>query len=801
MRHATGGQVFKNYFKSALRNLARYKIYSVINLAGFSIGLACCLIIALFVRYELSFDRFHPNADRLFRVVGDSINPYEIFNRARTPNPLGPKLTSEFPEVEMTARLARMSNVLIEAEDRQFYEDRFFLADQSIFELFRFDFLEGAPVSSFPAPNSVVITESTARKYFGSGDPLNKFIRFDNRIDFQVSGIVRDNPTNMHFNVDFIAAIQSAKEVWQSPDWATRWETSSFHTYLLLQEGINPEDLESKFPAFVNSYIQESLDDDEDYKLSLQPVTSIHLHSHLSGEIEANSNVQYVYIFAATALIILFIACGNYVNLSTARAATRSKEIGMRKVAGASRGQVIRQFVTESILHSSAALILAWLIVELCLPQFNRLTDLSLRLGIVDDPVFFAIVLISTALVGIASGYYPALFISSFSPAQAVKGTLKGGIPSRVYLRKALIVFQFSASIILLIAFSIVNDQLYFIKNKDLGYNKEEIIVIPLKGQEIRRNAGVIKSSFLQNPAVRGATLSSELPDRVVWNSTGTWEGAQDRKLQTYHIMVDPDFIDLFEIELVDGRTFLKESSDSEGAYILNEAALKAMGWEEAIGKKFTLWGREAEVIGVVRDFHFESLHQKVEPLAFHIRPQWFARLSIKISSENIQETISGLKNQWQAMVPDRPFDYYFFDERFDQMYRAEEKLEVLVSFFAVLAIIVACLGLFGLTTFSAEQRTKEIGIRRVLGACVSNVTALLSKDFIRLILLANVIAWPLAWYSMTEWLQNFAYNIGIDFILFAFCGGLALLIALFTVCTQAIRAAIANPVNSLRYE
>lgn len=793
--------MIRNYLKIAIRNLSKHKTYSFINIFGLAVGLACCILIFLSVRYELSFDTYHPHADRIYRVVGESINPYETFHRAFTPNPLAPELERSFPEIEETARLAKISNALLEADGKRFSENRFFLADGAVFDIFAFKFLAGEPNSALQRPQSLVLTEASARKYFGEADPLGKIVRYDTRVDFVVTGVIRNSPPNSHFTVDFIASIESADEVWQRQNWLERWQTSGFCTYLRLDENTAPETLEGKFPGFINQHIKHALDDDETYKLHLQPLTDIHLHSHLSGELEANGNIQYIYIFSVVAIIILLIACSNYINLATARSEKRAREVGLRKAIGAVRGQVVRQFLSEAVLQCLAAMVFALLLVELALPWFNKLSNQHLQLQFFDEPVLATGLFIAAILLGLLSGSYPAFFLSAFTPIKTLKSAPGFAVRSGSNMRNLLVIFQFTASVALVIAFAIVQNQLHFMKNKELGYSKEQIVVLPLADSNMRNSTEALKAELMQHANVAGVSVSSGLPNRVGWHSTARYQDSQERQLEVYHLMVDTDFLDLYEIELVEGRAFAANSSDRYGAYILNEAAMRAIGWQSMTGKKFTIWDREAEVIGVVKDFHFKSLHEKIEPLALHIRPEQYRFASVKISTDDIAATLAFLEDNWHKFAPGRPFEYRFLNESFDELYRAEERLGIILRYFAILAILIACLGIYGLTAFTIEQRTREIGIRKVLGASATAIVNLLSKEFFRLVLAANLIAWPLAYLIMNKWLEDFGYRIAIGWWIFVLAGGLALAIALVTVSMQAIRAALANPVETLRYE
>lgn len=762
-------------------------------------GMVSCSIILIYVQNELSYDKYNENAERIYRVVGESINPYETFHRARTPNPLAPTIKSEFPEVVQAARIAKFRRVLVKSGSNDFYENRFFVAEPSIFDVFTFKFLEGDQQTALTSANAVVITESTANRYFGSESPLGKILTFENRLALQVTGVIEDVPKNSHFHFDLLASAQSASNMVNRPNWIDNWNRGSFYTYLLLKEGVSPNELERKFPAFVETHIRQTLDDDENYKLHLQPLTRIHHHSQLSGEIEANSDIRYVYIFSSIALIVLLIACVNYTNLSIARSANRLKEIGVRKVLGANRNQLIKQFLGDSILMSLIAVGFTIGVVELLLPKFGNL----LGEGLPQQSISHGFMLICLALfVGLVGGSYPAFFLSALKPLNVLQGKLFKATRSKTTVRGALVIFQFSISIALISATQIIYNQLDYFKNKRLGFNKEQVVIIPINDREMQRKYESVKNEFLRDPAILAVAFSSGLPGNVRSHATASWGNEKEESnLEIYHIMVDYDFIDLYEIELAAGRRFSKEfTTDATEGFILNEAAVKAIGWQSAIGKKFTLWG-SGEVVGVSKDFHFESLHKKIEPLAFHFKPGWFRFASLKMKTDDVSATLAFLERKWQEFSPDRPFEYFFLNETFDRMYRTEEKFGSIFGYFTFLAIFIACLGLLALASNATEQRVKEIGIRKVMGASVFGIVHLLSKDFLKMIVLAIIFGGPIAYFVMNKWLQDFAYRIEIGWGVFALAGGLTLLIALLTVISQAIRAALANPVKSLRYE
>ena len=789
--------MLKNDLKIAFRNLLKHKGYTFINVTGLAVGMACCFLILLYVQDEMSYDKFHDNAKQIYRVTREFGSSGSVEPAANTSYPIAPAFKVEFPEVVDVVRFRRRFRPVIRYKDKRFWEEGFCLTDSTFLDVFTFPMVKGNPGTALREPNSVVLTEETARRYFGDEDPMGKVLLYNHDIEFKVTGVLRNLPQNTHFKFDFIAPIESLDGPWE------RWTTFvRNYTYLVLTEGYDPAELESKFPALIDKYVGKELSArGYTFKLHLQRLTDIHLRSHLSSEIKPNSDIAYVYLFSAIAFFILLIACINFMNLSTARSARRAKEVGLRKVIGAHRLQIIQQFLGESIILSLIAFLLAIGSVELLLPGFNALSGKELVFHGFDTLLLLGLIGI-VLFVGIVAGGYPAFFLSAFQPVEVLKGGfISDSAGSRV--RKSLVIFQFIISIALIVCPVIVYKQMDYIRKKDLGFDKEQIIVVPL-GSQVRQRSEVIKSQWKQHPYVLNATSSLLVPTRSLWTWNVIPQGKQ-KAIETGTYMVDYDFIETYKMEIITGRNFAREfAMDAKEAFLINETAMLQFGWaspEIAIGKQLDWAGeRKGNVIGVVRDFHVGSLHEKIDPVVFFINPD-YNYLSVRILADDIGGTISYLENTWSEYLSHLPFEYFFLDERFDQLHRADKKVGAIFGSFSTLAVIIACLGLFGLASFTAEQRTKEIGIRKVLGATVANVTSLLSKDFIKLVLVANLIAWPVAWYAMNRWLQGFAYRIDVGWLPFALAGGLALIIALLTVSTQAIKAALANPVKSLRYE
>ena len=802
--------MFKNYLKIAVRNLLRHKAYSLINILGLAVGMACCILIMLYVQDELSYDRYHEKADRIYRVVEEGQVAGKTSNAVVTPAPMGPALVNDYPEVINVVRFFSMMDekLLITHEDRRFQEERFLYADGSAFEVFTFPLLKGNPRTALKAPYTVVLTEEMAAKYFGGEDPLDQTLTIDGK-DYKVTGVLENIPSNSHFHFDFLASFTTLKEEDTQGHQLGSWMNHSFYTYLLLAERASPTELEQQLPAFMNRHMGEQLRRaGVSFTPHLQPLTRIHLHSHLEYELEPNSDIRYTYIFSAIAFFILLIACINFVNLSTARSAHRAKEAGMRKVIGAHRLQLIKQFLGESALLSFISLLLAMAFVELVLPAFNSLSGKELTLAYDDQMVVLAGLVGIALLVGVISGTYPAFFLSAFQPAAVLKGTLSIGMRGARF-RKLLVIAQFAISILLIVATGVVQNQLDYIRTRRLGFDKEQVVVVSLL-EEAKQKYEVIKSELSQIPGVLRATAAQSVPGGFTpqWLIRAAESDAEN--IPMYMLFVDHDFIETLGIELAEGRNFSREyATDATRAFILNQAAVKKLGWNSTAGKELEwLWLgdqthvlKKGPVVGVVKDFHFRSLHHEIEPVVIHIAPGYFSCIAVRIRPGDVAGTLNDIEAKWRKLFPDHPLEYSFLDEDIAALYPSENKLGRIVGYFSLLAIFIACLGLLGLASFATEQRTKEIGIRKVLGASVSSIVLLLSKEFTGLVILANLIAWPVAYFAMKDWLEDFAYRIDVGIGTFVLGGVLALVIALLTVSSQAIKAALANPVDALRYE
>lgn len=801
--------MLKNYLKIAVRHLKQHKGYTSINVAGLAVGMACCMLIYLFVQDERQYDRFHENADRIYRVVNDRQVGDNITARAWTPPAMGPTLREEFPEVLEAVRFFALGKTLVERDEMQAFERNVVLADSSVFKVFSFQLTQGDPATALTAPHSLVLSRSMAQKYFGEEDPLGQTLTLSGDDVFTITGIFEDLPAQSHLQIDLMGSFSTMRS-FVSEERLSNWIWQQFYNYVLLPEGYNPALLEAKLPDLLTRYADpETTPHGFTYQSSrLQPLTDIYLHSaNLEFDNGPRGNITYVYSFSAIALFILLIACFNFMNLATARSMRRAKEVGLRKVIGAQRGQLIRQFLGESVLMALLALTLAILLVHLILPVFNAFTGKAIALNYAQNIGFVLGLLAGCLTVGLFAGSYPALFLSSFAPIKVLKGhgSSEGGL---TVLRKGLVVAQFVISTMLIVGTGVVYQQFSYLQNKSLGFEAEQVVVLQLRG-DMRRNQDAIKAELLQHPGVVSAAAS--------WGVPGEWAAGDgirlpnsDTQWSINMMLGDHDFIDTYEMTLAAGRGFSRDfSTDAQEAFILNETAARSQGWspEEAVGQEL-LWDewstgevREGHVIGVVRDFHFRSLHQTIEPLVLLMDAPSLGLVSVRIRPENMEATLGHLQMVWETWAPARPFEYEFLDADLAEEYIAEQRLGTLASVFAGLAILIACLGLFGLAAFTAERRTKEIGVRKVLGASVPGVVVLLSKDFTRLVLVAFVVAVPLAYLSMQRWLEGFAYHVDIGIGVFLLAGGAVLGIAWLTVSYQSIKAAVVNPVKSLRYE
>jgi ABC-type antimicrobial peptide transport system permease subunit len=789
--------MFKNYLKIALRNLVRYKGYSLINITGLAIGIASSLLILMWIQDELSYDRFHQNASQIYRVYRDESATAANATSALTSPPMAPALKKDFPEIIRATRFGTWGQRLVKYGEKTFTEDAYYHVDRDFFEIFSYPLIEGDPANVFQNPNSIVITEEKAKKYFGDEDPIGKHLTINNQFDVEVTGVMKNIAENSSLKFNLLSPFDLLLSEFIGEDNRENWGFNSMSSFVMLTPMAPIQELNRK----LHGYLQKYQPDDTDL-IQLQAFTDIHLYSNLEHDRLGKGYIKYIRIFASLALLILIIACINFMNLATSRSAKRAKEVGLRKTVGATHFQLIFQFYGESLLLTLFALITGLLFVEIFLPEFNQLAGKNLTMNYsLNSSIFLGMIGI-TIFTALLAGSYPAFYLSAFQPAKVLKS--QAGSSNRGYLfRKLLVIVQFVFSIFLIIGALVISKQLNFMRNKDPGIAKERIVYLRLAG-ELRERYQNIKTELLKLPDVINITASLSLPTDI-GNSPGSpeWEGKDpNNKMEIKADFVDYDYIETFNIEMVAGRSFSRAfSTDDSAAYVVNQEAVRLMGLDSPVGKSFSFWGIEGQIIGIMKDFHFQPFHKKIDPLVFKIYPNWFRRIYIKIKSDNIGTAIQNLKERWTGLNPDYPFEYSFLNEDFENLYRAEKRLSTLFKNFTFLAIFISCLGLFGLAAFAAEQRTKEIGIRKVLGANVTGIVKMLSKEFIKWVLAANIIAWPVAYVAMNSWLQNFAYRIDVGIWIFFLAGALALVIALLTVSYQAVRAAVANPVEALRYE
>jgi putative ABC transport system permease protein len=819
--------MLKNYITIAFRNLNKHRFYTLINISGLSIGIASCLIIVLYVMDELSYDKHHEKASRIYRINGEIKFGGNHWQLAVGPAPLASALVDEFPEVEDVVRFRSQGSFLVKSEGSttSLKEHHVIQTDSTFFRIFSVPVLAGDANTALKEPNTVAISKKIAEKYFADGTALGKILILDNKRPVKITAIYQDMPATGHFQFDVLISMTGFEEAE-----STNFLSNNFNTYVLLKEGADAKAFEAKLPSLVEKYIgpQAASILGGEFSMekfraagnlleyTLMPLTDIHLHSDLTAELQANSDITYVYLFAAIALFILAIACINFMNLSTARSANRAKEVGVRKVMGSLRSHLVRQFLTESILLSIFSFALAIALAFLLLPTFNSLSQktLALPFGI---PTFYAIIFLGALVVGIFAGLYPSFFLSAFKPVNVLKGNVALGMKSGA-IRSGLVIFQFVISIFLVIGTFTVNSQLDYIQNKKIGFEKDQVIVVQ-DAYALGDNLQAFKSEVLRNSFIESGTISGYLPVSGTWRNDNTFwpEGTQpteENMVGLQNWTVDFDYLKTLGMKLKSGRFFSEEFPSDSSAIVMNEAAVKQFNLEpDPLGKKISTFGGSnpdgspdrnsvvsVTVIGVVEDFHFESLKQNIDALAFFLKPS-NGSVAFRFKASSTQDVISTIEKTWTKLAPGQPFQYSFLDEDFGRMYTAEQRLGKIFVIFAGLAIIIACLGLFALTSFTAEQRTKEIGIRKVLGASVGSIVFLLSKEFGKLIVVAFLIAAPLAWYGVNWWLKDYVYKVEVGVLVYLLAGGFLFVIAWLTMGYQSIRAATSNPVNSLRSE
>jgi putative ABC transport system permease protein len=798
--------MWRNYLKVALRNLQRQKGFTFINVAGLAVGMACCVLILLYVQDERSYDRHHAKADRIYRLT--ALDEEEGLQWAPIGPPVGAALKSAIPEVEEVTRFFPFGeSTIFQYGDQQFEEQGGLYADSTVFDVFTIPMVDGQAETALNRPRTIVLTETMARKYFGGADPLGQVLTIPGWMELTVTGVVQDPPPSTHLPFNFLVSMQTFYD--NAGDWVDGARTwSGFYTYILLEGTEDEATLEAKLPAFVDQFFDGIFDGPASERMSavLQPVRDIHLHSQIEKEYRANSDIRYIYVFSVVALFVLLIACINFINLSTARAAQRMREVGVRKVLGAQRGQLGRQFLGESMLMALLAFVLGSFLIVLGLPGFNALTGKALTMQELLRPDLLLGLLGLTLFVGLLSGSYPALVLSRLRPTRALQG--HGGPAVRAArLRQGLVVFQFAVSIFLIAGSIVIMRQLDFFRNKQLGFDKEHVVKVMLVGElydAVENNLDSFKEELLRSPLVERVSFASDVPGERYSLEGFTVDGQQDDESTMMRIAwgVDHDYAATLGLTLAEGRDFSKEAPADTNAWLLNESAVARLGLEEPVGRVLR-WGDNyaGPIVGVVRDFHFASLHNQIEPLVIPLRPGVGGQLLVRLRGGQPAEAIDFIHRQLDRLVPNQIFNYAFVGDNFDALYRDEDKLRDVFGYFTGVAVFIACLGLFGLAAFTAERRTKEIGVRKVLGATVGSLVFLLAKEFLKLVCIAFVVAAPLAYLGMDRWLQGFAYRADVSGGAFLLAGLGALGIALLTVSYQAVRAARANPVDTLRYE
>ncbi len=798
--------MFKNYIKIAFRNLQKNKVFSLINIAGLTIGLTAFWLIALYVADELSFDRYHQNADRIYRVVEHGSWDGGKFDLTGTSAPFAGALKNDYPEIREAVRFDIEGGGMINYQNKHLQTDDILFTDPSVFTVFTYHFLYGDSKSALTKPQSIVITKTLAQKLFGNPAlALNQTIYFDNNYPNLITGVIDDVPANSHFT---FSALRSFPE-----NFTEDWGNIHLYTYILLAKGANIAKLESKLPAFYDKYLKVKLWK-MNYRMELQPLTSIHLHSNLTAEMSANGSMTLIYTFTVIAILTLLIASINYMNLSTARASIRIKEIGVRKVTGSSKIQLMVMFLSESVLITLIAAVAAVLLIGFSLPLFKQLSGKNLNIWEFGFWKTMLLLSVFSLFTGLLSGIYPALFLSGFKTIPALKGQA-GSQKGNLIFRKVMVSFQFVITICMIVASIIIYQQLHYVLKKDLGFNKGQVLTFHISNKDVRNQIATLKQQLLQNPLIQSvAAAGNPIGNNNIGQTDYNIElnGKIDPRARlAQSFMIDEDFIPTLQVKLAEGRNFSPEmKTDKDGAIIVNETLVKEVGLKNPIGKKMTGFGSDRngkplvfEIIGVAKDFHIYSLQHKIEPLILQLPPvpKEKDNLYVRIQKSNVKEALQYIENVYRKFDAEHPVDYHFLDQNFAQQYKAEQKQGTILLIFTILAISIACLGLFGLVTFMAEQRTKEIGIRKVLGASIVNIVTLLSFDFVKLVLLAIVIASPIAFFTMQKWLQDFAYRIQIQWWMFALAGTLAIVIALLTISFQSVKAALANPVKSLRSE
>ena len=810
--------MIKNYFKVALRNLWKSRGFSAINIIGLAAGLGVCLLIVLYVKDELSYDRQYKNADRIYRLDADYYINNTLFNSATSPKPLAVQLVKDYPQVEQMVRISYFNSptdIMIRKGNSWVQDHHLAFADSTFFEVFTVPMIAGDPNTALNEPHSIVLDESAAKRYFNSTDVVGKTLELDDKTLCKITGVMQDMPRQSSFHFSFIRPLHDS---WSGDD--DKWLSNAAQSFILVRPGVDRSFLQGRVDATVNTYVSPALEGELHLNIHamqqqgghvryhLMPLTDIHLHSNKSYEFEANGNSSYIYVFSFIAILILIIACVNFMNLSTARSAGRAKEVGIRKVAGSTRGHLIFQFLTESVLLSFFSLLLALGFGLLLLPMFNTLSGKELHAAILFTPRFLLLLAALVLLVGCLAGSYPAFYLSSFQPIKVLKGSIAAGFKSS-WLRSSLVVFQFFISIGLIIGTLVIYRQLNYIRSRQIGFDRDQVLVVhnaASAGDGIK----TFRKELPQLAGVADATLASDLPTQGSgYNEVGWFRNVSaDSKavIVVTDLGVDEHYVPTLGMQVIKGRNFSPEFPTDSMGILVNEATVQLLGWKDPLTQNLYRLDDKGKplpyhVVGVLRDFNYNSMHQKVGPVVLGLEHNYWRSMAVRLRPGDMYSKVGQIASKWKELFPGVPFSYTFMDNDFDKLYHAEAQTSQVFISFAVFAILIACLGLFGLVTYAAEQRTREIGIRKVLGASTGGLMTLLSKDFLKLVLIASLIAFPVAWWAMNQWLQSFAYRIGISWWIFVTAGLAAILIALVTVSIQTIRAAVANPVKNLRSE
>jgi len=802
--------MLKNYMKIAYRNIIKQKIYSVINILGLALGLTVCILVGLYIYQEFNYDNYHENGDRLYRVSMKTISPTVTRHTAETPALVAPNLKGNFPEIEKISRIYFSGKDLITFDNKKFYEKDIVFADEDFFNMFSYKTILGNTSDFLKKKDTIILTRDIAEKYFGNENPLGKIFTYNNKVNLEITGVIENIPVNSHFTFDMVTTYETIKEL-PAGNYLEQWgATFGSYTYIMLYSDIDLKQFSSK----VGPFLTEKMESSPLVKRSidLQPVSSINIYSDISDEINPNSSISYIMMLGSISLFILILACINFINLTTARAVKRAREIGVRKVFGAYKLQLIKQFLGESILITFIALGFAFVFVELFEPSFSQLIGSELIYNCFNNIFILSAIIGTSLIVGVIAGLYPSFVLTHFQPVQVIKGMNTKGKSGSTFLRKGLVLFQFSISIILIIFTILINQQIRFMRSYDMGFDKDQVIIVRTPERMSRNSETIIKEIIeIQGVINSTASLGAPIMDSGFGTNLTPDMNHEEEDFMISVKMIDNEFLDFYDINLLEGKRLSDlKGADFSAVTMINEATVKKLGFknnEEALGHAYTIGLSDGikrfkpEIIGVVKDFHFNSLHEEVSPLLFMNWPFLFQEISIRINPNKMHETIQGIKKVWEKFYPTHPFDYIFLDEKVDKLYKSEETSFRVISTFSILAIIIACLGLLGLTFYTTEQRRKEIGIRKILGASIPNIIKFISSGFLKLVLIANLIAWPVSYLMINKWLESFPYKVGINFFVFLAAGSITLLISLITIGYTVLKSAANNPIKSIRYE